>query len=402
MDRDRDRCRRALWGACVAALLLGMFSLVPPPQAAAADALFLRGDVNSDGKVSISDSLMLRRWLFIPDSMEPTCLDAADADDNGDLDITDEVIIISALFLGNPLTLMEPFPLVGADPTPDDIGRNLGCQSYEPVPPGSTSDIVRLGKVEAVPGQEVIIPVYMTLSQEVEAFQLVVSYDPVIFAPPGPSYSRGIIFEGTIFESLYPDRAEQGYRPDYRALREFPDQGILIISLASNISDEEHNIPPGTDILVLKFKMPVSPDAQPGTVISLDLTNGPDGQGVTPPYYIQNELTYRGAGKLLSVLPQRISGKVAIVDDLTFFIRGDANSDKLVDISDPIFVLSYLFLGGQPPSCMDAADADDSGILEITDAVDILMSLYQGADSIAEPYPAPGKDPTGDDLSCGL
>ncbi len=51
------------------------------------------------------------------------------------------------------------------------------------------------------------------------------------------------------------------------------------------------------------------------------------------------------------------------------FKRSDANGDGFIDISDPVFVLACLFLGGRCPSCDDAADVNDDGELDISDAV---------------------------------
>jgi hypothetical protein len=82
------------------------------------------------------------------------------------------------------------------------------------------------------------------------------------------------------------------------------------------------------------------------------------------------------------------------------FVRGDANADGAVNIADPIFILGYLFLGGEAPECEDAADSDDGGTLEITDAVRILNHLFLGTAAIPAPYPAEGDDPTGDSLGC--
>jgi len=82
------------------------------------------------------------------------------------------------------------------------------------------------------------------------------------------------------------------------------------------------------------------------------------------------------------------------------FRRGDANFDADVNISDAIFILSFLFLGGPAPLCEDAADADDSGLLDITDAVRILNALFLGNASLPEPSPEAGEDPTGDELGC--
>jgi hypothetical protein len=92
------------------------------------------------------------------------------------------------------------------------------------------------------------------------------------------------------------------------------------------------------------------------------------------------------------------------------FVRGDAQSDGIVGIADPIALLGYLFLGSQEPSCLDAADADDSGTLELSDAVYLLGWLFSGGSLPA--YPAPpaagayqpgdcGPDPTpSDPLQC--
>ena len=49
------------------------------------------------------------------------------------------------------------------------------------------------------------------------------------------------------------------------------------------------------------------------------------------------------------------------------FKRGDGNGDSVVDIADPIYVLSFLFTGGPPPP---------------------------------PPFPSVGPDPTPDSLNC--
>ncbi|MBN1459359.1 MAG: hypothetical protein JXA57_07470 [Armatimonadetes bacterium] len=83
------------------------------------------------------------------------------------------------------------------------------------------------------------------------------------------------------------------------------------------------------------------------------------------------------------------------------FLRGNANADETTDLSDAVFILSYLFLGGPAPTCLDSGDCDDSGVLELTDAVYLLSHLFLGGPAPAEPFPACGPDPTPeDDLSC--
>jgi hypothetical protein len=84
----------------------------------------------------------------------------------------------------------------------------------------------------------------------------------------------------------------------------------------------------------------------------------------------------------------------------TTFRRGDANFDARIEISDAIFGLAYLFLGGEAPRCADAVDADDDGGLNLTDAVFLLNHLFTGGRAPPPPYPEEGVDPTADGLSC--
>jgi hypothetical protein len=84
------------------------------------------------------------------------------------------------------------------------------------------------------------------------------------------------------------------------------------------------------------------------------------------------------------------------------FSRGDANADESVDITDAIGVLNFLFTGGGPPFCMDAADADDDGTLTITDPIRLLNHLFVGSEALPPPSPGRGQDPTPDDLDCLL
>lgn len=82
------------------------------------------------------------------------------------------------------------------------------------------------------------------------------------------------------------------------------------------------------------------------------------------------------------------------------FIRGDGNGDLVVDVSDAIKVLLFLFAGAQLP-CPDAADANDDGVLNITDPIAILGYLFTATNPPPpSPFPDPGSDPTEDGLNC--
>lgn len=81
------------------------------------------------------------------------------------------------------------------------------------------------------------------------------------------------------------------------------------------------------------------------------------------------------------------------------FVRGDANNDAIVDISDPIQTFAFLFTGGSAV-CMDAVDSNDDGLVDIADAVTTLAYLFSGAAPLPAPFPNCGTDPTPDALGC--
>jgi len=81
----------------------------------------------------------------------------------------------------------------------------------------------------------------------------------------------------------------------------------------------------------------------------------------------------------------------------TPFHRGDVDDNALLQLTDAVRILNFLFTGGPEPTCFDSADADDNGLLQLTDAVRILSFLFLGAIPPAPPGP-PG-DPCGADVN---
>ena len=95
-----------------------------------------------------------------------------------------------------------------------------------------------------------------------------------------------------------------------------------------------------------------------------------------------------------------VNALVNIIPDVTVFIRGDANGDSVVDLSDALTSLHYLYLGDRRPFCFDAADATDDGILDVSDPIRTLGHLFLGAAPLPPPTGEPGEDPTADGLTC--
>ena len=97
------------------------------------------------------------------------------------------------------------------------------------------------------------------------------------------------------------------------------------------------------------------------------------------------------------------SHNLAIKASRLEFLRGDANTDgKDLDLSDAIFILSYLFAAGSKPTCLDAADANDNGKVGLADAIKILGHVFNNQGPLPEPFSECGIDPTtaNDDLDC--
>ena len=98
-----------------------LFSASP----ARAQSLFVRGDINADGSRDVSDAVAGLVHLFV-DASQVSCLDAADADDTGSLDIAAPLTFLFSIF-GN-VVMALPGPTCGLDPTAD----TLDCQAHEP------------------------------------------------------------------------------------------------------------------------------------------------------------------------------------------------------------------------------------------------------------------------------
>ena len=70
-----------------------------------------------------------------------------------------------------------------------------------------------------------------------------------------------------------------------------------------------------------------------------------------------------------------------------------------MNLSDAVYTFDWLFTGGPPPPCPDAADSDDNGEIEVTDPVHTLRWLFLGEEAPSAPGPTgAGPDPTQDGL----
>jgi hypothetical protein len=98
--------------------------------------------------------------------------------------------------------------------------------------------------------------------------------------------------------------------------------------------------------------------------------------------------------------PQEFSTSTDPLKATLDFRRGDVDGSGMVDITDPIKNLEFLFLGTFTPACLDAADTDDSGSIDVSDP--LLNMNFQQTGGVSIPLPGTlncGSDPTHDNDS---
>ena len=83
------------------------------------------------------------------------------------------------------------------------------------------------------------------------------------------------------------------------------------------------------------------------------------------------------------------------------FIRGDANHDGRVNITDVVLILRVISGDAPLPYCEDPLDTNDDGAINVTDAVFAGKAIF-GGDRFPAPYPHAGTDATTDGLECPL
>jgi len=90
----------------------------------------------------------------------------------------------------------------------------------------------------------------------------------------------------------------------------------------------------------------------------------------------QNALTVDGYGNVY------VTGKSNDSDYLTIryvqFLRGDANADKQLRVSDVIYLINYLFKGGPLPNPLASGDANCDGKVSVSDVVYLINYLFKG------------------------
>ena len=259
-----------------------------------------------------------------------------------------------------------------------------------------------LGDSSGAPGNDVLVPFLVSMSDHAcgdgvrfsvdfdeEVLQLI-EVEAVLERPDGEPLPR---------EDRYIN--DQNATPGSAGL----DEGFVTgrYRYGSLVPDEQTCFPVNETFVFLNFRFRIQPDA-PLQVTEVRFLDGGEFCGTRNCWKIDNGL-WSGGVELPPEFVNSfifVNGRVNIVPDVTLFVRGDANGDETVDMSDAVQTLGFLFQSQQRPVCFDAADANDDGKLNISDPVATLMHLYLGGAPLPPPNGTPGEDPTADAMTCAL
>jgi hypothetical protein len=85
-----------------------------------------------------------------------------------------------------------------------------------------------------------------------------------------------------------------------------------------------------------------------------------------------------------AILPALYGGNITVLPYLT----GDPNHDGIIDISDVVYLINYLFIGGPAPVPLESGDVTCEGTVDASDVVYLINYLFIGG-------PPPCNPPTG-------
>ncbi|MGE4618870.1 MAG: FG-GAP repeat protein [Planctomycetota bacterium] len=99
--------------------------------------------------------------------------------------------------------------------------------------------------------------------------------------------------------------------------------------------------------------------------------------------------------------PQQDVNENGALDDCEAqFIRGDADGVQGVRLADAILLIGRVFGNNSIPGCLEAADANADGLLDISDGINLLFYLYANGEAPPPPFPDCGISPIDANFPC--
>lgn len=232
-----------------------------------------------------------------------------------------------------------------------------------------------LGDAVGAVGGNVAVPMFVNGDREGHGFGFEVLFD-------------NQVLEATEIEQVFTRPDDLPFISEFSEISN--EGGAVRAFFKSSSNNERHFLPPFQDnpVVVLHFRV-LAP------VESTELRFNREYRGTTYKAFDDNYTPEVADSFVL------VGSIISIVPDISLFRRGDSNGDSLVNISDAMATLGYLFLDGRKPHCLDAADANDDGSLDMSDPIFTLDYLFRGVTgTLPPPNGEPGVDPTADGISC--
>lgn len=228
-----------------------------------------------------------------------------------------------------------------------------------------------------LPGATVVLLVTMTNDTPADGFSFGVVHD-------GGLFSADAIRLGPILDPLQGGIEPDAFFPD---LAPAGGPGITVGCLVDFGPPPFVTIPIGVDEVIVEIEYSIAllskPEISP-------LTFSP-ALG-SPPVEILLVLNTE------EVVPGLTDGSIEVLP--IPFQRGDCNQNGTVNLVDAVVCLQRQFMVLPPGTCDDADDIDDNGLIEVTDTVFLLDFLFNSGPPVPAPVGTCDVDGTLDTLEC--
>lgn len=357
------------------------------PAVAQTGSPFLRGDVTGDLRITLADFATVTDLLFVSGTTT-ICPDAADANDDGVIDVADAAVLLQCLFLGTEL----PAPTItpGVDPTADALSPCEFTLSRPDPGLGADIDHIYLSPLFSsatgpgvYPGQAgAAVAILLDSFRPLRGLSASIQYDP------NEIHDLRVEFEGTVVETLEAELV-------HFDARQSPAHATLFVLFDALPPFTGTFLPGAMEWHLATLRFDVNPGLDSTSDVRLNvlptLRNPPTGVPITQAIDLN--------GKESPVRAEPLD--LPVRDAAEAFVRGDTDRNGVLDLGDAIQLLMAFYVGAGPVKyCLDAHDLDDSGSVDIADPVFALQFLFNGAAPPPAPYPYPGFDPTPDGLTC--
>jgi agmatine deiminase len=295
---------------------------------------FTCGDANGDDTIDELDLMYIYDYMFAG-GVQPSPIASADVDQCGSLNMSDIVFMMEYYDNGGPA------PCAGSVTCELPVGINeitLGC----PVQGNATT------------GDSIAIPVYLTSDIELFGFTLGFEYDS------DDIEITAVDFDGSVIPVTPTAQYETILMPS--------ENKVLVAwtSFTTNLIP----MPVQTDGLLFTIWVQVPKGIPEQTV---DINSCTEFAAIPNTEFLLSPL---GGG---SIHPAYTDCGTADLDIIAPpYICGDADGSEEINVSDAVWIINYVFVGGDAPDPIESGDADCSGECNVSDAVWIINYVFVG------------------------